>query len=77
LSKIIKLSNEDREELVKLYERAERTPVLVYSTSPIVRDTASDSWESVRRKMDALGKKYKFDPRQMKGINKKTGEVRL
>jgi hypothetical protein len=31
----------------------------------------------VREKMEQLGKKYGFDPKQMKGISPKTGEVTL
>lgn len=77
MAKTIKLSEEDRLELVKLYEEAQTTPVLVYSTAPRVRDTASDAWDCVRRKMVELGKKYDFDPRKMRGISKKTGEIHL
>lgn len=79
---LIELSEEDRKELVKLYEEAEKTPYLVYQTEmrggiPHARDTASDAWNRVRYKMEELGKKYGFDPRKMKGINKKTGEIHI
>lgn len=78
----IKLSEEDRAALVKLYERAERTPMLVYHTElkdgvPTARDTATDAWADVRRKMEELGKKYGFEPKKMKGISKKTGEITI
>ena len=74
MKKIVTLSEEDRAELVKLYKGAQTTTVLVYSTSPRIRDTASDAWEHVRRKMDELGKKYGYDPQKVQ-INNKTGEV--
>jgi len=73
---MIKLSEEDRKQLVELYEEAQRTPMIGFSTSQMIegRDLASLAWDRVRSKMDELGKKYGFDPRKIKGI-KKTGEV--
>lgn len=38
------------------------------------RSLADTPWSNVSQKMDELGKKYGFDPKKMKGINKKTGE---
>jgi len=69
----IKLSEEDRQELVKLYARARTTPVIKMST--LGPSWADQAWDDVRRKMDELGKKYGFNPKEMKGINPKTGEV--
>jgi len=73
-SEKIVLSEEDRKELVKLYEDAQTTPVIYFRPGVSLADTA---WRWVRQKMDELGKKYGFDPRKMKGINKKTGEIAL
>jgi len=75
----IKLSEEDRKELVELYEEAEKTPMIAMSLADGIagRDWATQAWNEVKAKMDELGKKYGFDPSQMKGINKKTGEIGL
>ena len=72
-SEKIILSDEDRKELVKLYENAQTTPAF----SMIVGGRSLDDtpWSMVRRKMDELGKKYGFDPKKMKGFNRKTGEI--
>ena len=75
MNRTIKLSEEDRKELVKLYERAQTTPVIKMSMSS--PSWATQAWDDVRRKMDVLGKKYGFDPKKMKGIKKKTGEIVL
>ncbi|MFB0559611.1 MAG: hypothetical protein ACETWM_00065 [Candidatus Lokiarchaeia archaeon] len=40
-------------------------------------DLASRAWERVKKFMDKLGSKYGFDPTQMRGISKETGEVIL
>lgn len=74
--KEIVLSEEDRKELVKLYEEAKTTPVIGFSVQQMIegRDFASLAWDRVRRKMDELGRKYGYDPTKVK-INKRTGEV--
>lgn len=79
MAKVIKLSEEDRKELVNLYEEAKRTPMIAMSVKAGIegRDWASQAWDRVKKKMDELGEKYGFNPREMKGINKKTGEVHL
>ena len=63
-NKIIKLSEEDRKNLVELYEK------LING-----EDWASRAWDKVRNEMDELGNKYGFDPKKMRGINTETGEV--
>ena len=70
------LSEEDRKELVELYQTAQTTPVIAFSVANMIegRDWSSLAWNSVREKMDKLGKKYGFDPR-ISPINQKTGEV--
>ena len=74
---VIKLLEEDRKELVKLYEEAERMPMIGFSVKQMIegRDWASQAWDHVRKKMDELGEKYGFDPKRIRGISKKTGEV--
>ncbi len=69
----IKLSEEDRKELVKLYEEAEHTPIIV--VGGVGEDLASLAWDRVRDKFDELGKKYGFNPTGIKGINKETGKL--
>lgn len=77
--KIIKLSEEDRKELADLYHTAQTTPVIALTCQDMLegRDWATLAWNDVRKKMDELGKKYGFDPRKMKGIDSKSGEVHL
>ena len=69
----IKLSEEDRKELVKLYGEAEHTPIIV--VGGVGENLASLAWDRVRDKFDELGKKYDFNPEGIKGIDKKTGEL--
>jgi len=66
------LGKEDLNELLTLYQSAMKTPMLFYGTS----DTATDAWLLVRHKMDALGKKYGFNP-VVSSINPETGIVML
>ena len=67
----IKLSENDRKELVKLYEEAETTPMMLVGSVCL----SESAWDAVRQKMDKLGEKYRFNPKTMKGIDKKTGIV--
>ena len=73
--KKIILSEKDRKELAELYHKAETTPMIWMGGSS--KDWSQQTWDEVRDKMDELGKKYGFDPRKMKGISNKTGEVSL
>lgn len=74
--KIIQLDEADRNELATLYNKMLNTPVVSLT------GRAEDSWQEqarkeVCRKLDELGKKYNFNPRKMRGINAKTGEVHI
>ena len=69
----IKLNNEDREELAELYRKAQVTPVII--TGFGVEDQATLAWNSVRKFMDKLGKKYGFDP-SVYSINTETGRIK-
>jgi len=75
----IMLSEKDRKELAELYETAQTTPVIAMTTDDMIhgRDWATQAWNRVREKMVELGKKYGFDPKEMKGISSETGEVLL
>ena len=75
MPKTITLSEEDRKALVALYEDAQTTPAILFDYSH--PDLATIAWMDVRRKFDELGKKYGFNPKQIKGINKVTGEILL
>lgn len=77
--KKIILSEEDRKTIVELYAKARTTPVMALSCADMIagKDWASQAWDRAREKMDELGVKYGFDPKKMKGIDGKTGEVRL
>lgn len=76
-AKVAQLSEEDRQELVKLYHEAQTTPVMALSAADMMggRDWASQAWDCVREKMDELGKKYGYNPHTVE-INQKTGEVK-
>lgn len=66
----MKIEKEDLDELVKLYKAAMSTPMLYYRTG----DTATDAWQAVKNKMDALGNKYGFEP-EISAIDGLTGVV--
>jgi len=72
----IKLSEEDRKKLAKLYETAQTTPMIAMSMQDGLegRDWATLAWNEVRNFMDELGKKYGYDPKTNM-VNKDTGEV--
>ena len=68
------------EELNELYRRTQTKPISVTQIIDELKETYFPSpkqlrWAEVRHKMDELGKKYGFDPRTMKGIDFKTGEL--
>ena len=71
----MKLTDEDRIELVEMYERAQNTPVI--QIAPGTKDLATSAWEEVRSFMLKLGTKYGFNADNIKGIDNKTGEVML
>lgn len=69
----IKLSEEDRKRLVKLYQTAQTTPMILLNSGG--SDLASSAWEQVRTFMDRLGKKYGYNP-VICAIDPETGIVR-
>lgn len=71
------LSTQDLVELLSLTKRAETIPVIALSLEDGLegRDFSSQAWNSVRDKWLELGKKYGFEPSQVKGISTETGEV--
>jgi hypothetical protein len=76
MNKIATLSKEDKQELVKLYRKAQTTPVIGFTCQQMLEgeDWASQAWDRVQDMMDKLGKKYGYDPKIVQ-INQKTGEV--
>lgn len=74
---MIKLSSQDLKELLELTRKAETTPVIALSLKDGLegRDWSALAWDKVRDKWHELGRKYGFDPTQVKGIDTKTGEV--
>ena len=68
----IKLTNDDKDKLAELYHKAQTTPVVFVGDC---EDMATLAWNSVRKFMDVLGKKYGFNP-AVCAINTVTGEVR-
>lgn len=75
MSSPLKIAEEERLKLVKLYEAAETTPVIY--TGRGGQDLASSAWGQVRTYIEELGQKYGFDPDKIQGIRKDDGEVIL
>lgn len=67
----MKLTEEETNELVRLYQRMQSAPIVMLDHK---HDYHEQCTEDVRRYMDNLGKKYGFDPQKIKGINKQ-GEI--
>jgi len=72
----MEVTQEECDKLTRLYKQAEDTPVMALSVKDGLegRDFASQAWNLVREYMDALAKKYNYDP-QKYGINRKTREI--
>ena len=73
----IKLSNDDKDKLAELYHRAQTTPVIAFDSAAARagEDMATLAWNSMRKFMDELGKKYGYNP-AVCAINTETGEVK-
>lgn len=67
----MKITEKERKELVILYNNARNTPVIKMVNTCL----SENAWYNVRRKLDELGRKYKFNPEEIAGINPKTGEI--
>lgn len=63
--------------LIDLTHKAEQTPVIAMSLADGLsgRDFSAQAWENVRAKWQELGRKYGFNPTQVRGIDPNTGEV--
>ena len=46
-----------------MYKAAQKTPVIKVTSDPNEKDLSTMAWDAVRDKMDELGKKYGYDPR--------------
>jgi hypothetical protein len=75
----IVLQKEELDELLELTRKAGTTPVILLPLpDPFSqKDLSAQAWDKVRAKWDELGRKYGFDPREVKGISTETGEVLL
>lgn len=73
------LNKEELDHLKELTREASNTPVIAMSSHDILtgRDWSSMAWDQVRYYWQELGRKYGFDPEEVKGINSTTGEVML
>lgn len=73
----IALSKEDLDELLRLTNKAKRTPVIAIGLADGLsgRDFSAQAWENVRAKWEELGKRYNFSPQSVKGIVAETGVV--
>ena len=71
---IIKISDEEREELVELYKTAQNTPHMRLGFDMPFWST--QAWNRVREKMKDLGDKYGYDP-EKNMIDPNTGEVKI
>ena len=72
----IKITEEENNKLQELYKTAQTTPVIAPSVQAGLegRDLATLAWNDVRDYMDALAKKYNYDPTKY-AVDPKTGEV--
>jgi len=73
----MRLEKADLDELIRLTAKARETPAITFSVEPglEVRDWASQAWDKVRDKWDELGRKYGFNPKEVRQIDPETGEV--
>lgn len=71
------LSKEELKKLLDLTHEAETTPVIALSLEDGLRgkDWSAQAWDRVRDNWKELGKKYGFEPSQVKGIDSSTREV--
>jgi len=71
------IPKDELQELIDLTHRAEQTPVIALSLADGLsgRDFSAQAWENVRARWHELGRKYGFDPTQVRGIDTDTGEV--
>ena len=74
---IVKITEEEIKELVELTRTAETTPVIALSLKDGLegRDWSTQAWNRVRDKWNELGKKYGFNPSDIRGIKSDTGEI--
>lgn len=73
----IVLEDKDLEHLRELYKTAQTTPVIAFTLAAAIsgNDMSSIAWNTVRKCMEKLGKKYCFEP-TVCSINSKTGVVK-
>jgi len=74
----IVITKDELEELKDLTREAEDIPpIFILPEDSLLhnRDLSSYAWDLVRDYWFELGKKYGFDPRKVKGIDSKTGEI--
>ena len=58
---MIKLSELDLGELLRLYKTAEETPVIKFTSDLNEKDLATKAWDRVREFQQQLGKEYGYD----------------
>jgi hypothetical protein len=68
---MIKLTEEELKKILELNDSASKIPVIFVGG----RSMAASAWDNVRDYWDELGKKYDFNPEEVKGINRETGMV--
>ena len=73
------LTKEELEKILQLNDRANNTPVMTLSVEQGLagRDFASLARNDLREYWEELGKKHSFNPENVRGIEKATGEVLL
>ncbi len=73
------LTKEELEKILKLNDEANNAPVMTLSVADGLagRDFASLARNDLREYWIEIGKKYNFDPENVRGIEKATGEVIL
>lgn len=66
------VTEEEKTELLELYNRAQSTPVI--QVAPGTKDLSTSAWERVQNFMNELGEKYGYDP-QKNMVHPETGDV--
>ena len=76
---MIKITREELDKLLNLTKVAQTTPVIGFSVRQMLsgEDLSRQAWYRVKAKWRELGKKYGFNPQEVRGINATTGEVLL
>jgi hypothetical protein len=58
------IDKHDYKELLELYKTAQTVPMIKMTSDPMEKDLSTQAWDKVREKMDDLGRKYNYNPKE-------------